>query len=103
MAGTDTTSITLSWCVYMLLQHPAACEKLRLEIDSVVPDRNMTIAYSAVNKLPYLDAVLHETLRLFPPVADGLPRQVPKGGVEIAGHHLPGGVCIPLLKLHPPI
>ncbi|KAI8052178.1 cytochrome P450 [Syncephalis plumigaleata] len=94
VAGTDTTSITLSWCVYMLLQHPDVYRKLRAEIDAVLPVRDMTIPYSTVNKLPYLDAVLHETLRLFPPVADGLPRQVPKGGATIAGHHLPQGTTV---------
>ncbi|KAI9592311.1 cytochrome P450, partial [Syncephalis fuscata] len=94
VAGTDTTSITLSWCIYLILQHPDVYRRLRLEVDAAVPDRHLPIPYANVKQLPYLDAVLHETLRLFPPVADGLPRQVPKGGADIAGYHLPGGTTV---------
>ncbi|RKP06431.1 cytochrome P450 [Thamnocephalis sphaerospora] len=94
VAGTDTTSITLSWCVYLLSQHPEIYAKLREEIDAVLPEREATVSYATVNKLPWLDAVLNETLRLYPAVADGLPRSVPKGGAELGGHHLPGGTVV---------
>ncbi|RKP25029.1 cytochrome P450 [Syncephalis pseudoplumigaleata] len=94
VAGTDTTSITLSWCVHLLLQYPDAYRRLRAEIDAALPERDMPIAYAAVSKLPFLDAVLHETLRLFPPVSDGLPRQVPKSGATVGGHHLPPGTTV---------
>jgi cytochrome P450 len=94
VAGTDTTSITLAWCVYLLTQHPDIFAKLREEIDAAIPDRETTVTLAMVNKLPWLEAVLNETLRLYPPVADGLPRSVPKGGAELGGYYLPGGTVV---------
>jgi hypothetical protein len=41
---------------------------------------------------PYLTAVIHETLRIFPPVPIGMPRITPKGGGMVAGVWVPGGV-----------
>ncbi|KAI9591726.1 hypothetical protein BDF19DRAFT_454018, partial [Syncephalis fuscata] len=42
--------------------------------------------------MTYLDAVLHETLRLRPVVAHGLPRVIPEGGVMMNNYFVPGGV-----------
>lgn len=43
---------------------------------------------------------LKESLRMYPPVAAGMPRVVPKGGAKIAGTFVPEDVGFALLSLH---
>jgi hypothetical protein len=50
----------------------------------------MTLA--KVNQLPYLQAVVQEGLRIFPPAPDVFPRLIPKGGEVLLGEFLPEGV-----------
>ncbi|KAI9652536.1 MAG: hypothetical protein M1831_006727 [Alyxoria varia] len=67
LAGRDTTATTLSYVFWLLVRHPEALDKLRSEIDSVLgEDKNVTRAY--LQRMPYLQNVLKETLRLYPPV-----------------------------------
>lgn len=49
---------------------------------------------SMLKPLPYLNQVIDETLRLFAAAPSGLPRVVPPGGAELAGHWLPGGSTV---------
>ena len=67
LAGMDTTSNALSRTLQILAQNPEAQAKLRAEI---LEARNgePTIDYENLVKLPYLDAVCRETLRLYSPV-----------------------------------
>ncbi|KAE8731180.1 putative Cytochrome P450 [Hibiscus syriacus] len=65
MAGTDTSSSAMQWAMGELINKPKALKKLREEIDSVVrPDR--VVKESDIPNLPYLRAVIRETLRLHP-------------------------------------
>ncbi|KAI0365331.1 fatty acid hydroxylase [Pilatotrama ljubarskyi] len=64
IAGHETTSGMLTFTVYYLLKNPEALRKLREEIDTQIGDRPMTA--QDVNKLPYLIAVMRESLRLGP-------------------------------------
>ncbi|KAH7021342.1 cytochrome P450 [Microdochium trichocladiopsis] len=95
-AGSDTTSISLSATLYYLLKRPAAMAKLRAEIDDATArgelDENPTFKQSL--KLPYLQAVIKEALRMHP--ATGLPieREVPEGGATIAGRYFPQGTIV---------
>ncbi|KAI0783002.1 fatty acid hydroxylase [Abortiporus biennis] len=66
IAGHETTSGTLTFIIYYLLKNPDAMRKLREEIDEKIGDRPMTV--NEVNKLPYLLAVIRETMRLAPTV-----------------------------------
>ena len=66
LAGSDTTSVTLSLTCYFLATNPEVQEKLKHEIDSVWTDEQEMPSYDTVRGLPYLDMVIAETLRLHP-------------------------------------
>ncbi|KAG8497276.1 hypothetical protein CXB51_008535 [Gossypium anomalum] len=63
--GTDTTALLTEWVMAELVLHPEVQAKLQLEIDSAT--RNKTLTDADVAKLPYLQAVVKETLRIHPP------------------------------------
>ncbi len=98
-AGHETTGIALAWAIYWLLRNPDCMERLLAELDSLgsEPDPDHVV------RLPYLDAVVHETLRLHPIVPD-VPRTVLRP-FDLEGYHLPVGtgvaVATTLLHLRP--
>ncbi|EMD33505.1 hypothetical protein CERSUDRAFT_118080 [Gelatoporia subvermispora B] len=65
VAGHETTSIAASWCLYTLAQQPEIQRKLREELLQV-PSEEPTM--DELNALPYLDAVVRETLRFHSPI-----------------------------------
>lgn len=67
IAGTDTSAITMEWALAELINNPHIMEKARQEIDSVTENSRL-IQESDLPKLPYLHAILKETLRIHPTV-----------------------------------
>ncbi|XP_022934356.1 3,9-dihydroxypterocarpan 6A-monooxygenase [Cucurbita moschata] len=65
MAGTDTTATAILWAMAELLNRPKSMEELRKEIISVVGEKKL-VQESDLPNLPYLRAVVNETLRLHP-------------------------------------
>ncbi|KAL2466167.1 Cytochrome [Abeliophyllum distichum] len=61
-AGTDTSAITTEWALAELINHPNLLHKAQKEIDSVV-GKNRLIEESDIPNLPYLQAIVKETLR----------------------------------------
>lgn len=72
MAGHETTATTLTWAFYCLARAPWVEKAMLDELEAVCPGRAPTLA--DVPKLAWADAVVQETLRLYPPVPL-LPRQ----------------------------
>ncbi|KAG2101118.1 cytochrome P450 [Suillus discolor] len=67
LAGYETTSTSLTWVLIELSRHPNVQTRLREELLAFGPDPT----YDQLKaNLPYLDAVVHETLRLHPPVGE---------------------------------
>ena len=66
-AGYETSSGTLSLTCYHIATNPEVQDKLQKEIDSVWTDEEQPPTYEILNELPYLDMVISETLRLYPP------------------------------------
>ncbi|KAM0504724.1 hypothetical protein ACHAP8_002110 [Fusarium lateritium] len=64
IAGHETTSGLLSFAFYYLLENPRTLEKARAEVDEVVGDQSLNVDHLA--KMPYVNMVLRETLRLMP-------------------------------------
>ncbi|KAJ2523460.1 hypothetical protein H4217_000098 [Coemansia sp. RSA 1939] len=105
ITGTDTTSNTLSWTVLYLLHHPDVYGRLKLEIRSAFTGRDALIRYDQARaRLPYLAAVVYESMRLHTIVSGYLPRRVPDAGAYIMDgkYFLPRGaeVCISLYACH---
>ncbi|XP_011297979.1 cytochrome P450 9e2-like [Fopius arisanus] len=65
LAGFDTTSTLMSFLCHQLAYHPAVQQKLREEVDEVLEDKEFS--YEMLAKLKYMDMVINETLRLYPP------------------------------------
>ncbi|XP_032665477.1 uncharacterized protein LOC116841533 [Odontomachus brunneus] len=65
--GFDTSSTAMSFIAQEIAINPDVQEKLRQEIDKVLENSNGEVTYEVINRLEYLDAVINETLRLYPP------------------------------------
>ncbi len=87
-AGHETTGIALAWAVYWLLRNPDCMTRLLAEIDALGKNPEP----EQIVRLPYLDAVVSETLRLHPIVPD-VPRKLTRP-FEINGYVLPAGIGI---------
>ncbi|KFY10203.1 hypothetical protein V491_07770 [Pseudogymnoascus sp. VKM F-3775] len=65
-AGRDTTACLLSWTFFLLTRHPQVLQKLRVEISKL--NGNIDLTRTSLRNMKYLQNVLKETLRLYPPV-----------------------------------
>jgi len=94
IAGSDTTSISLSAILYYVLRDPVVLKRLRDEVDASCPQDKTSpyITFSQSNDMPYLQAVIKEALRVHPATGLPLERIVPKGGATISGVFFPEGV-----------
>ncbi|XP_028181381.1 cytochrome P450 93A3-like [Glycine soja] len=66
IGGIDTTTVTLQCSLAELINHPTVMEKARKEIDSIIGKEKMVMETN-IDNLPYLQAIVKETLRLHPP------------------------------------
>ncbi|KYN44186.1 Cytochrome P450 9e2 [Trachymyrmex septentrionalis] len=66
--GFDTSSTAMSFVAHEIAANPEVQNKLQQEIDKVLEESNGKVSYEVINRLEYLDAVINETLRLYPPV-----------------------------------
>jgi len=89
-AGHETTAITLVWTFYLLSQYPQVRIKLQNEIRSVLAGREPTADDLA--RIPYLDWVLDESMRLYPPA--WLQMRFVAKETEIDGVKLPVGTLL---------
>ncbi|XP_023891631.1 geraniol 8-hydroxylase-like [Quercus suber] len=92
VAGTDTTSATLEWAMAELLHNPEALSTAKAELEQVIGKGN-PVQESDIPRLPYLQAIVKETLRLHPAVPFLLPRKA-QVDVEISGYIIPKGAQV---------
>lgn len=64
IAGHETSGSTLSWLFLLLAKHPNVLQKIQTELDHVLGDE--IASYDDLRKLPYLNATIQETMRLYP-------------------------------------
>ncbi|WJX28030.1 hypothetical protein P8452_16797 [Trifolium repens] len=72
LAGTDTSAVTIEWVMSELLNHPEVLNKAKEELDTQI-GKNKLIDEQDLSKLPYLQNIISETLRLHPPAPLLLP------------------------------
>ncbi|XP_055680722.1 probable cytochrome P450 6d5 [Lutzomyia longipalpis] len=68
LAGFETSSTLMSFCLYELAKNPHILKKVQEEIDQVIRRHDGKWTYDAVMEMKYLDSCLDETLRMYPPV-----------------------------------
>jgi cytochrome P450 len=98
MAGHETTAKALTWTLYLLALFPEWQERVREEAQSVVGAG--TVGREEIAKLPLLDAVFHEALRLYPPAPALMRRSlapVTLGGIPLASG---ATIMIPIYVVH---
>ncbi|HEX8552641.1 MAG TPA: cytochrome P450 [Abditibacteriaceae bacterium] len=66
LAGHETTALALSWIGFLLAQHPEIQARLHAEVDEVLGGRTPTV--DDLEKLPLVNNIVTETMRLYPPV-----------------------------------
>ncbi|XP_055947672.1 cytochrome P450 4V2-like isoform X2 [Argiope bruennichi] len=67
-AGHDTTSVTMSWCLWMIGLHPWIQDKIHEELDIIFGEDDRESTVEDLNNMKYLECVVKETMRLYPPV-----------------------------------
>lgn len=87
VAGHETTANALAWTFYLLGQHPDVEQKLAEEIWNALGDRLPVLA--DLPKLPYLEMVIKESMRLYPP-AWTVSREAQED-FELGGYTIPKG------------
>ena len=91
IAGCQLTTVALATATYLMMRYPETLKQLVKEVrESFESEADITIP-STLN-LPYLGAVINETLRIHHPTPINLPRVVPPEGQMIDGNWIAGGV-----------
>ncbi|KAK7309242.1 hypothetical protein RJT34_05806 [Clitoria ternatea] len=101
LAGSDTTMITLTWALSLLLNHPTELKRAQQELDTHM-GKQRKVEESDINKLPYLQAIVKETLRLYPPSPIITFRSALQDCTFSCGYHIPAGthLMVNAWKIH---
>lgn len=92
IGGTGTTSTAFEWAMAELMLHPKGMKKAQEELIEVVGANNFVEEYH-IYKLPYLEAVVKESLRLHPSAPLLLPR-CPAQACTVGGYIIPKGAKV---------
>ena len=100
LAASDTSTVTMTWALSLLLNNREALKKAQEELDIHI-GRERQVKESDMKNLVYLQAILKETMRLYP----AAPLLVPHESMEdctLVGYHVPAGtrLLVNLPKLH---
>ncbi|KAI9818759.1 MAG: hypothetical protein M1827_007579 [Pycnora praestabilis] len=96
LAGSHTTSSSLTWIVWRVMQNPATLKRLTEELNEALAGtpRDEVPSHQKLEKLAFLNCIVKEGLRIDTAVPGSTPRYVPSEGAHINGRTLPGGSII---------
>ncbi|TPX17857.1 uncharacterized protein E0L32_002958 [Thyridium curvatum] len=102
IAGSDTTSTTMTATVFYLAHNRTCLERAYQEVKSRFSSAEDIRAGPELNACAYVRACIDEAMRMSPPVGAILPRQTLDGGLDVLGRHVPAGVGVgcPIYALH---
>jgi cytochrome P450 len=92
-AGTDTSSLVLELAMAELMRHPQRMSKLQVEVREHTPEGQEMVEEENLASMPYLRAVVKETLRLHPPVPLLLPH-LSMADCVVDGYSIPSGTRV---------
>jgi cytochrome P450 len=92
LAGHETTATSLGWLVAILVSHPDVQQKARQEILEKIPGE---VTFESLKELNYIDGLIKEGLRYFPPVPVMNGRKAVRDSL-IGNVHIPAGTPIEL-------
>ncbi|KAG0645674.1 Cytochrome P450 monooxygenase lolP1 [Hyphodiscus hymeniophilus] len=92
LAGSDTTATAIRVIMLYISTSPRILSNLLSEINTFAP--SSPISDAEARKMPYLQAIIKEGLRIWPPVQGLSSKEVPQGGDTINGVFVPGGTAI---------
>ncbi|KAI6371105.1 hypothetical protein MCOR25_004039 [Pyricularia grisea] len=93
IAGSETSAGLITAAAYFLLRNPKAMGRLVREVRGAFAEES-EICNAVVSKLPYLNAVITESLRMRPPLPSGIDRKVGAGGAVVDGKFLAPGTSL---------
>nr|BAU59410.1 cytochrome P450 82D125 [Fallopia sachalinensis] len=98
--ASDTTLVVLTWAISLLLNNRDVLKKAQEELNGIV-GKNKQVNESDITKLVYLQAILKETLRLYPPAPLSAPREFNED-CTVGGYHVKKGtrLIVNLSKIH---
>lgn len=102
VAGFETSSLTLTYTLYELALNTDIQQKLQKEIDTVLEKHSGQVTYEALQEMPYMDKVVSETMRLYPPLPTLIRECNSKYHIPETDHFIEAGtrIVIPLFALH---
>lgn len=95
-AGADTTTVSILAVLGALLVHPGAYAKVQQEVDraylasGLITPGDGELSFRDAEQIPYLSAVVRESMRLHPSITYQLPRVLPAEGIQIGKYYIPG-------------
>lgn len=100
IAAQETTGITMTYVLWRMSQDRELQNRLRSELRSLRPSMRLEEqalqlpSVASIDRLPLLNAVLYETLRLHAAAPNRQPRVVPPGGLVLHGYYIPPGTTV---------
>jgi len=100
LGGTDTNNTILTWTISLILRNPLVLKKVKDELDIHIR-KERCVSESDISKLTYLQAIVKETLRLYPPAPLSAPREFIEN-CTLSGYNIKKGTRLitNLWKIH---
>lgn len=94
IAGSEGTATALAGATFLLLRHPREYQRAVNEIRRAFKSEADITSSRVLTSVPFIEAVLEEAMRLYPPVSITMPRRAPEGGATIDGRYVTAGTTV---------